>query len=137
MTYHTKAIEMLKTHEGLRLKPYRCTAGRLTIGYGRNIQDNGITEEEALFMLTADMLIAEDELRGIFEGFEYFTVKRKAALIDMIFNLGKSRFLIFRNMIKAINNNDWDLAAGEAMDSLWAGQVGKRASTIAGMLKRG
>ncbi len=137
MTYHRKALEMLKTHEGLRLKPYRCTAGRLTIGYGRNIQDNGITEEEAIIMLMADILIAERELCEIFKGFEYFSVGRKAALIDMIFNLGKSRFLIFRNMIKAINNNDWKDAAGEALDSLWAKQVGSRANEIAGMLRKG
>jgi len=135
--YQVKAIEMLKKHEGLRLKPYRCTAGRLTIGYGRNIQDNGITEEEALFMLTADMLIAEQELCGIFGRYGSFSENRKAALINMIFNLGKTRFLLFRNMIKSINEGDWDLAAGEAMDSIWATQVGNRANEIAGMLKKG
>ena len=129
---------MLKRHEGLRLKPYRCTAGRLTIGYGRNIQDNGITEEEALFMLTADMLITERELREEFKEFEYFTVNRKAALIDMMFNLGKTRFLGFGEMVKAIKRNDWDSTAIEALDSKWARKdVGERAIEIAGMLRKG
>ena len=135
--YFKKAIEMLKTHEGLKLKLYRCTAGRLTIGYGRNIQDNGITENEALFLLAADIFTTEVELHEIFKDFDGFTDNRKAALIDMMFNLGKTRFLLFRDMIKSINDSDWDSAAGEAMDSLWAGQVGQRASIIAGMLKRG
>ncbi|HOE90389.1 MAG TPA: lysozyme, partial [Candidatus Cloacimonadota bacterium] len=29
---------MLKKHEGLVLKPYKCSAGKLTIGYGRNLE---------------------------------------------------------------------------------------------------
>ena len=44
-----KAIErQLIEHEGLEQKVYRCTAGKLTIGVGRNLEDKGITEEEAL-----------------------------------------------------------------------------------------
>ena len=43
-------IEQIKKHEGLELKVYTCTAGRLTIGYGRNLEDRGITEEEALYL---------------------------------------------------------------------------------------
>ena len=36
-------IAQLKRHEGVRLKPYRCPAGRLTLGVGRNLDDCGIT----------------------------------------------------------------------------------------------
>ena len=41
-----EAIERLIVHEGLRLKPYKCPAGYLTIGVGRNVETNPITEEE-------------------------------------------------------------------------------------------
>ena len=34
--------EQLVRHEGLRLKPYRCTAGKLTIGIGRNLDGRSI-----------------------------------------------------------------------------------------------
>ncbi|HAC30701.1 MAG TPA: lysozyme, partial [Marinobacter hydrocarbonoclasticus] len=46
----------LKRHEGLRLKPYLDTASspRLTIGYGRNLEDVGISRDEADFMLDND-----------------------------------------------------------------------------------
>ncbi len=40
--------QMLIRHEGLRRKPYRDTVGKLTIGAGRNLDDVGITREEAL-----------------------------------------------------------------------------------------
>ena len=48
-------IKMIKRHEGLRLKPYKCTAGKTTIGYGRNLTNVGISESEALIMLKADL----------------------------------------------------------------------------------
>ena len=44
-------VNQLILHEGLRLKPYRCTAGKLTIGVGRNLETKGLSEEEALFYL--------------------------------------------------------------------------------------
>ena len=135
--YLTKAIDMLKKHEGLMLKPYRCTAGKLTIGYGRNIKDNGITEEEALIMLIADTITAEQELCEIFKDYDLFSDNRKIALIDMIFNLGKPRFLLFDKTIGLIKSGDWESAAGEALDSRWADQVGKRAITISEMLRQG
>jgi len=46
-----KIADQITTHEGLRLKPYHCPAGKLTIGIGRNLEDKGITEKEALMLL--------------------------------------------------------------------------------------
>lgn len=43
--------DMLIRHEGLRLKPYHDTVRKLTIGIGRNLDDVGITHEEALILL--------------------------------------------------------------------------------------
>ena len=39
-------MRRLEFHEGCRLMPYRCTAGKLTIGVGRCIDTNPFTEEE-------------------------------------------------------------------------------------------
>ena len=44
-------VNQLMRQEGLRLKPYKCTGDKLTIGYGRNLEDRGITESEAMAML--------------------------------------------------------------------------------------
>ena len=52
----------LVRHEGLRLKPYRCTAGRLTIGIGRNLDDRGISQKEAYTMLERDIQDCEQWL---------------------------------------------------------------------------
>ena len=55
-------IRQLALHEGLRLKPYKCTSGALTIGYGRNLDARGITEAEAEMMLSHDIDDFQDRL---------------------------------------------------------------------------
>ena len=124
-------VEQLIRHEGERLKPYRCTAGKLTIGVGRNIEDNGIRQSESRFMLMNDIAECENDLLRIFPHWEGFSNSRKLALTDLRFNLGPNRFRTFRRMIAAINNNDWPTASREALDSAWARQVQKdRVNTI-------
>jgi lysozyme len=130
-------IKMIKRHEGFRSKPYRCTAKKLTIGYGRNLDDVGISEQEAEFLLSKDIKHSIDILIRIFPDFYAYTENRQNALIDMMFNLGANRFLLFRKMIIAIKKDDWEGAANEAKDSEWHKQVGYRALEIEHLLKEG
>jgi len=124
-------------HEGLRLKPYRCSAGKLTIGVGRNLEDTGITREEAEILLNGDLARSSHDAMAIFPQFFTYSNNRQNAIIDMLFNLGKSRFFKFRKMIKAIKNNDWQEAAIQAADSKWYRQVGVRAVEDIKLLKEG
>ena len=129
---------MLKRHEGFRGKPYHCTAGKLTIGYGRNLDDVGITQEEAEILLSKDIQQAIRNAMDIFPALSKYTENRQIALINMVFNLGKTRFLGFVNMIKAIKKDYWMSASVEALDSKWARKdVGNRAIEIAEMLRKG
>ena len=130
-------VSMLKRHEGFRGKPYHCTAGKLTIGYGRNLDDVGITEVEAEFLLKVDTLRATDSAGDIFPGILSYTENRQIAIINMIFNLGKTRFKRFRKMIDAVNRGDWESAADEAIDSRWYKQVGARAVELVNLLREG
>lgn len=126
----------LKHHEGLKLHPYKCPADKWTIGYGRNLEDNGITEEEALFLLRNDIERCKKELAP----FPWYVNQPKQvqdALINMCFNLGLSRLLGFRKMIMALTVKNYTEAAKEALDSKWAEQVGFRAKDIALMLRQG
>ncbi len=45
----------LVRHEGLRLKPYNCTAGKLTICFDRYLDDFGIYQTEACVLLENDI----------------------------------------------------------------------------------
>ena len=132
-------IGMIKQHEGFRDKPYRCTAGKLTIGYGRNLDDVGISNREATVLLYNDIIEATESVRVVFSGFKFdeFSENRQAALIDMMFNLGRSRFIKFKKMITAIRYKDWNEAADQAKDSRWFSQVGERGVKIVRLLREG
>ena len=130
-------IEMLKRHEGFRNKPYHCSAGKLTIGYGRNIEDVGISRQEAAFLLHSDIERASKDVKSIFPDFDRFTINRQNALINMVFNLGINRFKLFKNTIKAIKRDDWTSAARHAKQSRWHNQVGIRAVEIENLLEKG
>ncbi len=127
MKYTDIIFKLLIMNEGLKLKPYRDTVGKLTIGVGRNLDDMGITEDEAYYMLENDIKRCKEELRSIFVNFDDYEPHIQAVLIDMIFNLGKTKFLTFKNFIKAIKENKIKTAAYEMMNSKWAQQVKSRA----------
>jgi len=121
-----KIEEYITKHEKMVLKPYTDTVGKLTIGVGRNLDDNGISEDEALYMLNNDIKIVSNDLHGIFEDFSDLPYDVQLALTDMMFNLGKPRFSGFKNMIQAIKDKDFKEAARQAKDSKWCKQVGTR-----------
>ena len=128
-------IAQLIEHEGMRLKPYKCPAGKTTIGIGRNIEDNGITEEEAIYLLKNDIAICVIDLQKIFDGrFWALPEIAQRVLVDMRFNLGGAGFRKFKKMIAAINANDFMTAALEMKNSRWSEQVGNRAKTLIQMM---
>jgi lysozyme len=131
-----RLAEELIRSEALRLKPYRCTAGKLTIGVGRNIEENGITRDEAIYLLNNDIERCEARLNKL-PWYVKLNRPRQEAMIRMVFNLGLTRFFKFRKMILAMKHEDWDMAACQALDSLWARQVGKRAMRIARVIQCG
>ena len=133
--YRTK--QMIKRHEGLRLKPYRDTVGKLTIGYGRNLEDVGISLEEAELMLEHDLDRAIQAAREVIPGFDELDEVRQAVLVDMAFNLGRAGLAGFRRFRAALALGDFERAASEMLDSLWARQVGRRAEELAEMMRSG
>ncbi len=127
----------IKRDEGLRLKPYKCSAGKLTIGYGRNLEDVGITESEAVEMLRHDITNATADLCREFDWFGDLSYERQKALVNMRFNLGMPKLKQFQKMLRAMKSGDFERAANEALDSKWAKQVGARAIRIADQIRRG
>lgn len=131
-----KAIEQLKIDEGFKGVPYLCTANKVTIGYGRNLDDNPLTEKEAEYLLLSDLTKVEAEANMI-AYFSELNETRQAVIINMIYNLGITRLLKFKKMHKAIINGKFNTAATEMLDSKWARQVGNRANRLAKQMREG
>lgn len=128
----------LVRHEGLRLKPYRCTAGKLTIGIGRNLDDRGISQKEAYAMLERDILDFEqqllDEIPDVYTGLDEV---RQSVLLNMCFNLGMKGLLEFKNTLGFVSAGDWERAANGMLASKWAKQVGMRAIELSELMRKG
>lgn len=119
-------------HEGERLKLYKCGAGKLTIGVGRNIEDNGIRKDESELMFRNDLNEAVTDLINFLgpSFWEAISEGRRRALTDLRFNLGPNRFRGFARMIRACRYGDWKMAAYELTDSLWWRQVQDSRKTL-------
>jgi lysozyme len=137
MSYRDIARKDLINDEALKLKLYKCTAGKWTIGVGRNLEDRGITKEEAMVLLENDLALAEKDARALFPNFDALTDNRRAVLINMSFNLGLSRLAGFKKFRKAVEAGDYPTAAAEMTHSVWALQVGRRAERLSNLMKAG
>ena len=127
----------IKRHEGLKKFPYRDSVGKLTIGYGRNISDVGISETEADIMLNDDIVNATADLYRHYPWTQDLDDVRKAVLIEMSFNLGIGGLMEFRNMLQHVQCGDYEIAAKDMLASDWAKQVGNRAHDLAFSMEKG
>ena len=128
------STKYLKVHEGYRARVYKCTAGKNTIGYGRNVDDVGVSTVEAEYMLQNDINACLDDLEKK-TYWDELTDLQQAGLVNLRFNLGMSRFNQFRKMEAALVTGDYAEAALQVMDSAYGNQVGKRADDVASMLQ--
>ena len=154
----TAAQPVITRHEGRETKVYRDSLGIPTIGVGfnllrpdaREICEGCGADYDALLAGTAILTAAQldwiyrecaiealEWLVLLFPAFFSYEQKRQIALLDMGFNLGKTRFLGFRLMISAILAGDWEAASREALHSEWASEVHGRADEDAGWLALG
>ncbi len=125
----------LKRDEGLRLKPYKCSAGKTSIGYGRNLDDVGVSKFEAECMLERDIHVAMTGLDLGLSWWRDLPPPHQRGLVNMAFNLGLTRLMGFRKMLAALEAGDGERAATEALASKWARQVGQRAERIAALYR--
>jgi len=131
----TDLRKLLIKHEGLRLKPYVDTVGKLTIGIGRNLDDNGISEDEANLMFANDLRRIIVEATEAFTWFKFLSRTRQDVVLNMIFNMGIKRFGGFIKFIDALSSGAFDKAADEMLNSRWSGQVGIRADELSNMMR--
>ena len=133
MSFESDLNKQIKEHEGLVLKPYKCPAGKLTIGYGHNIEDNGLSKSACEYILIEDIEEAKRNLYAIFtrDFFDSLSNNQKIALVDMMFNLGLSRFLTFKKFILAVKQRNFDRASVEIIHSRAYTQAKRRYQLLA------
>ena len=127
----------LISDEGIRLKPYRDSLGVLSIGIGRNLDDVGITQDEAMLLLQNDIRKAYADLTTALPWVQTLDDIRQNVLIAMTFNMGIGGLLKFKNTLNLIQQREYNQAASAMLQSLWATQVGARAKRLADQMRTG
>lgn len=128
--------DRITRHEGVVLKPYKDTMGKLTIGIGRNLDDVGITEDEAEYLLDNDISKVKLELTP-YIWYAGLDNTRKDVLVEMAFQLGLAGVLKFNDMITALNKQDYEEAADQMLDSTWYKQTPNRCKELAELMRNG
>lgn len=129
-------IKWAEAASGPELFPYRDTVNKLTIGYGRNLDDKGISREEAELMLRNDIADAVADASSL-PYWEQLDPVRKMAISDMVFNLGLTKFRMFVKLNAALHIKDYTLAAHEMQDSKWYRQTERRAKVLVRAMRTG
>lgn len=125
----------LVKHEGMKTELYKCTANKLTIGVGRNLEDRGITEKEAMYLLNNDINEVHNKLQFEYKFYDELDDTRQEILINMAFQLGIKGLSKFKQTIEHIRNKDYVKASEEMLNSKWAFQTPNRAKELSNLMK--
>lgn len=145
-------------HEGFRQFVYRDSVGVKTVGVGFNLEREDarlklqsvgadydkVCQGKACLSIGQVLQLLEESIQEakviaykLVPNLQWMSETRQTAIIDMAFNLGETRLRKFKNMIRALKDEDFHLAAAEAQDSLWYTQVKSRGRKIVRMIKEG
>jgi lysozyme len=130
-------LQELLRDEGFRSKPYKDTKGKTTIGIGRNLDDVGITKEEADYLCINDVSKAMTALDIHLPWWSTLGEVRQRVLVNMVFNMGIATVLTFRRTLSLIESGKYSEASAAMLGTLWAQQVGPRAIRLADMMEKG
>lgn len=137
------AKAMLEHDEARIYFPYDCgtgervygESGMITIGIGHNLEAAPLDDEIIDLLFRRDLKNAYNDATDIFPELFDFSINRRLALVNMVFNMGKRKFSRFVNMIAAVREGKWGEAADHAQNSLLFRQVKGRGMRVAEMLR--
>ena len=128
-------LKKSKHHEGFVGHVYKCTEGFDTIGYGFAIKDLEMPEHIAEELLILKLEKLQKNANSRFKWLEDMPQEVQEVVINMCYQLGINGVSKFRKAISAMQEGDWEEAADEMLDSLWARQTPNRAKELSDIVR--
>ena len=128
-------LERIKHHEGFRSRPYKCSQGHLTVGYGAAIKDLELDEDIAEMILIRQI---DKRTKQIIKKFPWWKSAEddvKDVVVEMVFQIGLSGFSKFKLTISHLENKRYGKASAEMLLSKWAKQTPNRALELSNIIK--
>ncbi len=147
-----KLLNQLEIDEGYRRAVYQCPAGFDTCGIGYNLDANPLNlpperiaaiRKEGIGRVAATALCVdmcqqlEHDLSGKLPWWSKLSEARQQVLLNMAYNIGVRRLLVFKKTLAHLERGDYAQAADEMLNSKWAKQVGNRAVRLARQMTTG
>jgi len=123
-----KIKEMLVKHEGLVCHVYDDSLGYKTIGVGRCLDKNGISEDEAMYLLDNDIKRVIDSLDKHWHVWRSFPELAQMVCVDCTFQMGITGWMAFRHTRALMEMECWLEASEEILRSKYATQTPNRAA---------
>ena len=137
--------EDLVRHEGYVAEIYLDTEQLPTFGIGHLVTEDDmehgwpvgtpVTDERILDVFHKDCDVAYKDACALVLNFAGQAPDAQRVLVNMAFNLGRSRLSKFKNMLRYVNEGNYAMAANEMIDSKWYNQVGRRSKELVDIMK--
>jgi len=137
--------EDLIRHEGYVAEIYLDSENLPTFGIGHLVTENDmeytwpvgtpVTDERILQVFHTDCNEAVNDAECIIDNLFDHPDHVVRVLVNMAFNLGRTRLSKFKNMVAAVNANDYQLASEEMIDSKWYRQVKRRGEELVEIMR--
>lgn len=125
-------IAQIVADEGYVPTPYKDSLGYWTVGFGHLIKPGEpiktMTPHDAVAQLRKDYTEAQ---RNVERNYPWVDGEAKLVLINMSYQLGAARLAKFTKTLEHMRLAEYDLAAGEMLNSVWAQQTPSRAARLA------
>jgi lysozyme len=126
--------------EGRKKAAYRCSEGYWTIGVGRLIdkrKGGGLRDSEIDFLLMNDIEDRINALHDVLPWFQHLDDVRKGVLLNMSFQMGVDGLLGFHTTLRLVRERNYEAAADQMLESLWAKQTPERAQRLSDQMRDG
>ena len=133
--------EEIKACEGYVNKIYKCSEGFDTIFYGHKVLPEDTYEHDVEYPKEIGEEVFEKDFQRTLDAAERLIADRpinntaKEVIINMVYQIGEGGVSKFKNMWKALDNEDYGEASFQMLDSLWAKQTPARAGKLAGKMR--
>lgn len=131
------SVKFTGLNEGYRQFPYTCTAGKLTVGHGLNLDDVGLSVDESEMILRSRLTKIDGLLFKKFSWYLMLDNVRKIAMCDMAYQMGFNGLCGFKKSLRFMADGAYTEAAKEFADSRWHSQTPIRADRICKMIESG
>ena len=132
----------IKKHEGFIPKIYRDSLGKATIGYGHLVTEKDNFKEGIEYSIEELEEVFNQDFNKAVEGANELTSQLnlvlatvKGVIIEMVFQLGKTGVSKFKKFFEALNNQNYNEAANQMIDSNWHKQTPKRCEELANIIR--